>query len=179
MSAAEVGAGVETVEVRSGAYHDSVTLMQVSRTVAGVPGVLAGQVAMGTDLNLEVLRGMGFTVPDGAGPADLIVAVRAVDAAAHAAAADAVAAALAPAPGRASGPGTGSEVAPHRTSGAAVRALGAAAGGGGTLTLVSTPGAYAFVEAMDALESGADVLIFSDNVSVDQEVRLKQVAAER
>ena len=48
------------VELRTGAYFDSVTLMQVSRTVAAAPGVEAAQVAMATELNLEVIRGMGF-----------------------------------------------------------------------------------------------------------------------
>jgi FdrA protein len=32
---------------------------------------------------------------------------------------------------------------------------------------------------MDALEAGSDVMVFSDNVSVDQEVALKRVAAQR
>ena len=53
----------EHVEVRAGAYADSVALLQVSRTVAGTPGVEAAQVAMATDLNLEVLAQMGFTLP--------------------------------------------------------------------------------------------------------------------
>ena len=58
---------VEHVEVRSGAYHDSVTLLQVSRAVADVDGVRAAQVAMATPLNVEVLQGMGFAVPERAG----------------------------------------------------------------------------------------------------------------
>jgi FdrA protein len=41
------------------------------------------------------------------------------------------------------------------------------------------PGQHAFVEAMDALDSGCDVMIFSDNVPVDQEIWLKDRAAER
>lgn len=32
---------------------------------------------------------------------------------------------------------------------------------------------------MDALDAGSDVMIFSDNVPVEQEVALKQVAAQR
>ncbi|HEX7189538.1 MAG TPA: FdrA family protein, partial [Actinomycetes bacterium] len=67
------------VEVRRGAYHDSVTLMQVSRDVAAVDGVAAAQVAMGTGLNLDLMRGMGFDPPAEAGPNDLVVAVRADD----------------------------------------------------------------------------------------------------
>jgi FdrA protein len=45
--------------------------------------------------------------------------------------------------------------------------------------LVSVPGRYAFAEAMDALDAGCDVMIFSDNMPVEQEVFLKDLAAER
>ena len=52
-------------------------------------------------------------------------------------------------------------------------------GGGPRLALVSVPGQHAFVEAMDALEAGLDVLVFSDNVPLEQEVRLKAEAGRR
>jgi FdrA protein len=161
----------ERVEVRRGAYHDSVTLLQVSRTVAEVEGVTAAQVAMATDLNVEVLRRMSFDVPAEAGPNDLVVAVRAVDDDALAAADAAVARELAGRRG-ASGGGASPTERP-RTTGAAARA------GAATLAVVSVPGQHAFAEAMDALEAGLDVLVFSDNVPVEQEVRLKAEAARR
>ena len=63
------------VELRPGAYADSVTLLQVSRSVQGLPGVLAAQVAMATPLNVDVLTGMGFTVPAEATTNDLVVAL--------------------------------------------------------------------------------------------------------
>jgi len=44
---------------------------------------------------------------------------------------------------------------------------------------VSVPGRFALAEAMDALDAGCDVMIFSDNVPVEQEILLKDVAAER
>ena len=56
------------VEVRTGVYADSVTLLQVSRQVQQVAGVATAQVAMATPLNLEVLERMGFEVEaDGKG----------------------------------------------------------------------------------------------------------------
>ena len=61
------------VELRSGAYADSVALLQVSRDVAAIDGVLAAQVAMATPLNVDVLAGMGFDVP-AASPNDMVVA---------------------------------------------------------------------------------------------------------
>ena len=65
---------VTHVDVRRGAYHDSVTLLQVSRTVAEVDGVEAAQVAMATELNVEVLGTMGFEVPAGTTTNDRLVA---------------------------------------------------------------------------------------------------------
>ena len=48
---------VDSVEVRRGAYADSVRLMQVSQLVASGPGIDAAIVAMATELNLELARG--------------------------------------------------------------------------------------------------------------------------
>jgi FdrA protein len=164
------------VELRKGAYADSVTLLQVSRTVQGVDGVAAAQVAMATALNVEVLTEMGFEVPAEATPNDMVVAVRLTEDGSLDAALAGVASALAES-GRRRDSGS-SEEAPPRTTAAALRRLS----GGRTpdaIALVSVPGANAFVEAMDAVESGHDVMVFSDNVPVEQEVVLKRAAAEQ
>lgn len=160
----------EHVELRSGAYADSVTLLQVSRTVQGLAGVLAAQVAMATPLNVEVLAGMGFTVPPEATPNDLVVALRLAAEDDLAAALAGVDQALRDAGRRSEG---SAEIAPHRTTATALRRDPEG------IALVSVPGASALVEAMDAVDAGADVMIFSDNVPVDQEVALKRAAAER
>ena len=173
---ATTGALVEHLEVMTGAYHDSVTLMQVSRSASAVAGVDAALVGMGTELNLDLLAGMGFAVPDGTGPNDLVVAVRAVDDGALQAALAAAQAALA-------GPGPASSAAGvpalvPRTTGTAARAA-AARGTPATLALISVPGPHAFTEAMDALDAGLHVMVFSDNVPLEQEVALKEAAARR
>jgi FdrA protein len=155
------------VEIRS-AYADSVALLQVSRQVAATPGVQAAQVAMGTPLNLEVLAGMGFDVPP-CSPNDMVVALRLDTEDALPAALAAVSAALSPAAAPA---GAALSEAP-RTTGSALRRSGA------DLALVSVPGQHATVEAMDALDADRDVMIFSDNVPLEQEVVLKRVATER
>ena len=162
--------GLVHVELRPGAYADSVTLLQVSRTVQGVDGVAAAQVAMATTLNVEVLTQMGFVVPEDASPNDMVVALRLDDAGALDQALGGVESALREVNTPASGP---RDVAPPRTTATALR--GVADG----LVLVSVPGAHAMVEAMDALDAGCDVMVFSDNVPLDHEIRLKRVAAER
>lgn len=158
------------VELRPGAYADSVTLLQVSRTVQGLPGVTAAQVAMATALNTEVLAEMGFEVPAEATPNDMVVAIRLADPDALAAALEGVDRALRDASRRSDGP---SEVAPPRTTAGALRRTP------GAIAVVSVPGPSALVEAMDALDAGSDVMVFSDNVPVEQEVALKRAAAER
>ncbi len=158
------------VELRPGAYADSVTLLQVSRTVQGLAGVTAAQVAMATTLNLEVLEQMGFEIPSEATPNDMVVAVRLEDADGLDGALAGVDAALRDVNTPAAGP---RDLAPPRTTATALR--GVADG----IVLVSVPGAHAMVEAMDALDAGHDVMIFSDNVPVEQEVELKRVASDR
>ncbi len=59
---------------------------------------------------------------------------------------------------------------PARTTADAIRP-------GTTLVLVSTPGEHAVTEARDAIAAGVDVMVFSDNVSVADEVALKVDAA--
>jgi FdrA protein len=160
-------AGVELVEARRGVYADSVTLLQVSRQVAAATGVRAALVAMATELNLDLARGMGFTIPDATGPNDLLVAVRAEDEATLAAAAETLQAALSPPPtAGAAGP---ADAAPTSTGSALRRAPA-------DLVLVSVPGPSAFPEAVDALDAGSDLMIFSDNVPVAQEIALKRRA---
>ncbi len=160
----------EHVEARPGAYADSVTLMRVSADVRQADGVQAALIAMATELNLDLLPGMGFGPPPDIGPNDLLIAVRASDGAALTTALAAVDTALSNR--RVAGPGAAG-AQPPRTTAAAVRASGPG------LALISVPGRYAFAEAMDALEAGCDVMIFSDNVPVEQEITLKDIAAQR
>jgi FdrA protein len=157
------------VELRGGAYADSVTLLQVSRRVQDLPGVVTAQVAMATPLNLEVLERMGFAIPAEASVNHLVVAVRLEDDDAL----DGVRAEVDRALTERHTPAGDSREAPPRTTGSALRREP------GALVLVSVPGASAAVEAMDALEAGSDVLVFSDHVPLDQEVALKRYAAAR
>jgi FdrA protein len=158
------------VEARAGAYADSVTLMQVTAQAQAVEGVQAALVAMATDLNLELLAGLGLAAPERAGPNDLLVAIAADGDASLASALTVVESALSARPAdQAAGP---AEQPPRTTLSAARRS-------GPGLALISVPGQHAFAEAADALEAGCDVMIFSDNVPVEQEIWLKDRAAER
>jgi FdrA protein len=160
----------EHVEARAGAYADSVTLMQISSDARHADGVQAALIAMATDLNLDLLTAMGFQPPPAVKPDYLLIAIRAGDDTTLSRALAAVDTALS-GPARAQ-PGPAQARAP-RTTAAAARAAGPG------LALISVPGRYAFAEAVDALDAGCDVMIFSDNVPVEQEIVLKDIAARR
>lgn len=159
----------DVVRVRTGVYHDSVSLMRVSRAASALPGVEVAMVAMATELNLQIAAELGFDLPP-AGPADLLIALRGGGT-------DPLEGAFAELDGLLDGlswsPSGGVAVEhPPRTVRAAARSRAAA------LALVSVPGPHAFAEALDAVEAGLSVMIFSDNVPVEQEVLLKRRAAE-
>lgn len=160
---------IDRIAVRPGTYHDSVRLMQASRTLRQDPQVEEALVAMATPLNLELLQGMGFD-PLGigdAGPNDLVVAVRAADEDAATRAHDRLDAVLSNGTPREAGMST--EPVAHVVGSAAA---------GANLALVSVPGEHAFVEAMDALAHGLHVMVFSNNVPAWQELKLKATADE-
>jgi FdrA protein len=132
--------------------------------------VQAAQVAMATELNVDVLTSMGFDVPAQAGPNDLVIALRTDTPDAVAAGLAAVADALAALRATSDSGGGDDTVAP-RTLGSAAARVDA------TLAVISVPGQHAVTEAFDAITSGLSVMLFSDNVSVEDEVHLKDAAA--
>lgn len=165
------------VEIRRSTYHDSVALMQVSQQVRATPGVQEAQVGMGTELNLGLLREAGFAVPPEVGANDLVVALRAEDAQTLDAARARLESLLAGLHERAVRAGDGQGAS---AGGAAPRTIGSAARRShASIALVSTPGEHAVLDALDAIGSGLSVLLFSDNVPVADEIRLKDAAAAR
>jgi FdrA protein len=161
--------GVRSVVLRSGVYADSVRLMQVSRDVGAAEGVSAVLVAMATPLNLDLAANMGLAPDEPASPEQLLIAIRATDDEALAAATAAVDAALA---ARERSTATAATI-PLRTIGAGLDELPLDAE---ALAIVSVPGQYAVAEAADAIAAGRSVLVFSDGVPVEHEVLLKRAA---
>ena len=159
-------------EVRRATYLDSIVLMRISRQIAALPGIEEAGLIIGTPANKEILRDAGILGPESATaePSDLILALRASDALAGQAAL-AEASRLIDQP---SALGTTAAVESSRTIRAAVQRLPAA-----NLALISVPGDFAVVEARKALEFGLHVMIFSDNVPIEDEAALKRQARER
>lgn len=160
----------ETVDIRRGVYHDSVTLMQVSQQVKMTPGISDALIGMGTELNLDLMREVGFDVPADVGVNDLVVALRGADEASLEAGLAALEVVFAELHARSRQTSAAQEVAP--------RTIGSAAGRGeASIALISTPGRHAVVDALDAIGAGLSVMLFSDNISVADEIALKDAAA--
>lgn len=153
-------------------YLDSVVQLAGTRTMRQVEGVEWASAAMATPANLETLGSEGFDAGqwDGADAGDLFIAVRA---ASDEAVAEAVAAGEQAMFTRSA---AGSGGAPQRSARTVAEALEIAPDS--SVAVVSVPGDYAALEAHQALTAGLHVLLFSDNVSVDAEVELKERAAE-
>src|SRR5215470_10051881 len=159
-------------EVRRSTYLDSIVLMRISRQLAELPGVEEAGLVIGTPANKEILREAHILGPDGAKaePGDLIVALRAKDSAA-AEAALAEAKRLLEHPEISGAPALENA---SRTMRAAFQRMPDA-----NLALISVPGHFAAAEARKALAFGLNVMIFSDNVPIEEEMALKREARER
>ena len=128
---------------------------------------------MATPLNTELAAGLGFSIPDGVGPNDLLIAIDGVDQQAVDAALAELETALT---ARAGPPLAGGRAARARPR---PSAAAAAAHPDAALVLLSVPGPAVLGEAMDAIEAGRHVMIFSDNVSVADEITIKDAGAAR
>jgi succinyl-CoA synthetase alpha subunit len=157
-------------ELRKGFYLDSVALMRLSREITSHPGVLEAALMMGTPSNQAIMRTAGLLADAVAAQGnDLIVAIKAEsEEAARVAFAQALKALAKPKSGA-----TGDVAWRPRSIAAAVKAAPEA-----NLALISVPGEFAAAEARKALNRGLNVLLFSDNVSLADELSLKQQARD-
>jgi FdrA protein len=159
--------------IHRNSYRDSVELMGIAAQLEGLEGIQRAGLVMATPANLGVLAeaGLSAAVPDGAGPNDLVVAVAADDESTADAALARAAALLSEGSGAADGP--------HEVRAAQTLDEGLAELPGANLVLISTPGTYATAESLRALKRGLNVFLFSDNVPIEDEIRLKTLADER
>ena len=165
--------GAVANRVRRGFYLDSVALMRISASLSASEGVESASLMIGTPSNLAILDEAGLLTGEGraAGPDDLVIAVRAETE-------EALAAALATAEASLEGSAEGG---PGGRAATRFPGMRAACEGlpGANLAIVSVPGPFAAREARRALAAGLNVLVFSDNVPVEEEVALKREARER
>ncbi|HPE88884.1 MAG TPA: acyl-CoA synthetase FdrA [Spirochaetia bacterium] len=163
---------MKRITVKRGAYYDSVFLMLATRGLKGIAGVRDAIVAMATPMNVELLGDMGFPSAelDGLGPNDLVVAV---DAEGDQAAEAAVKEAFESLTKKKAAEAAGGVAKVGSLSAALARDPDA------NVAVISVPGAYAAREARKALEAGLHTMVFSDNVSLEDEIALKKLAVSK
>ncbi|MBB3040964.1 acyl-CoA synthetase FdrA [Nocardioides soli] len=159
------------IDIRKNTYLDSVSLMSMSTKANAVEGVTQALLGMATPMNKEVLLNVGVQDPaiDAAKPSDLMIVIDAADDLIDAAiqAVDDILAR------KNASAGDAAEIR-YRTLDGAFEEVPDS-----NLVLISVNGAFAAREARKALVAGKHVMIFSDNVSVEDEIELKALAHEK
>lgn len=148
--------------VKKNRYVDSVSLMGVSDRVMTLKGVENVEAQMATAANLDVLNLLGYELPDGVTANDLVIAITAQDDACYAAALKMVEDII---------DRKNVENDKHYSD---LREINLEEDPY-DLCQISLPGEYAAAEAKKALEMGMDLFIFSDNVSIEEELEIKQL----
>lgn len=157
-------------EVRKGYYLDSVALMRLSREINAMDGVIDAALMMGSPSNIVIMQHAGLISDShGARSNDLVLVLKATSEALARAALTAAVAAL----DRPKQVSSGADDWRPRSIASAVRAHPKA-----NLCLISVPGDFAAAESRKALRRGLNVMMFSDNVSIEDELSLKQEARE-
>ncbi len=162
---------MKRIVVHKNSYYDSVFLMSINQDVKSVPGIRDAVVAMGTEMNRDLLKDMKLTNDDvdSASPNDLIIALEGESTEAVSEAEDVAGKLL-------SKKGGSSEEGEYRpTSLEAAKNVEPAA----NVSIISLPGEYAAREVRKSLRHGMHVMLFSDNVPLEQEIELKKTAKER
>ena len=159
--------------IQKNSYMDSVELMVLSKKLGKFEGVEDATVMMGTQANLDIMRkgGFGSEKLEEARPNDMVIAVKAESEDAVAGVVQAVAEAL-----------KGKKASAAKTGGMQVIKSWEAAeelDEDYNVALISVPGEYAAEEAEEALKLGKHVMLFSDNVTEEDEKKIKDLAHEK
>jgi FdrA protein len=153
-------------------YRDSVSLMQFSEKLRALAGINQASAIMATENNINLLlesRLLPSAVP--ASPNDVLIVVEGQDEVSVQAALEQAETLLKQKP--AEGQDGASRTTPPRSIEMGVKSMP-----GANFVLISTPGEYAAAEALKALRQGLHVMLFSDNVSLEDEIKLKEYARQ-
>lgn len=157
--------------IKKNTYFDSVTLMTLSTKANNIPGIQQVNISMGTTMNKEVLRSVGLysSEADEAKPGDMMIVYQFED-------------------------GFDPESLENDILDLMVRKddgehsseqifssleMASKVNPDAGIAVVSVPGTYAARVAKKALSEGLHVMIFSDNVTIEDEIALKTEAHEK
>lgn len=155
-------------------YQDSLKLMRVSSEIKSMQGIEQAFAFMGTEINKKTRASVGLLVGEAAdaGPDDLVLVVQGKGEQAVKYALECFERKIMTVEKEKSK--SGLEDAQSRTIEKAMTKLPHA-----NLAIISVPGEYAAAQAAKALNQGLNVHIFSDNVTIEDEIRLKELGRKK
>ncbi|MEW6671858.1 MAG: hypothetical protein AB1427_09140, partial [Thermodesulfobacteriota bacterium] len=160
--------------IKKNTYQDSMKLMQLQKLLNNLPGVISTGVVMGTAVNKNQLKlaGLYSSTLEEAGPNDLCIAIKGESTNGISAALDEIEKVFHSRQNSLSY--TNDIDVQPKTISSAVRSMPNA-----NIAVISVPGRFASFEAMKALQAGLHVFLFSNNVSIEDEISLKAVAEQK
>lgn len=161
----------EKVIIEKNAYHDSVTLMSLSSKINSLDAVEQAVVSMATQMNKDLLENIGLLTEEAkaATENDLIIALKADTAERVEEVMGIVETEL-----------TAKKTKKGKDKGYAVKTVDSAidAMPEANIAIISVPGKYAAREAKKVLKKGMHVMLFSDDVSIEDERALKEMGRD-
>lgn len=159
------------VIIKKNSYYDSVTLMSLSASVMQQEGVEEAVVSMATPMNKELLQNVGM-LTDAANEsteADLIIAVKMKTS-------EQIDEVIAKIEEQLT-----AKKSPSKKGSKIVKTISAAKANlpDANIAVISVPGEYAAREARRAIKQGLHVMLFSDNVSIEDEKELKELGRKK
>lgn len=158
--------------VKKNNYQDSINLMLLTNEVNALEGVSKSSVMMGTDANKDIFQNSGLLTDEAASasPSDMVIVLDVEDEGVVEQALSTIDTFLSDLSVKRGKSGITTATSFEQS----LELLPEA-----NLALFSIPGEYAADEMMKALEAGLSVFSFTDNVTLEDEVRLKDFAHER
>ena len=158
--------------IKPNSYQDSINLMLLTNEVSTIEGVIQSQVMMGTDANKDIFKTANLYTDEveKASPNDMVIVVETEDESVVEKVLERSEKFLTDLSVKKDASGTKNV----KNWDEAIEVLPDA-----NLALFSIPGIYAASEIEKALDRGLHVFSFSDNVSLEDEIRLKKKAHEK
>lgn len=159
------------IEIKKNEYYDSVTLMSLSAEIERKNEGCQLLVAMATKMNIDLLSNMGFdnNILDELTNNDLVIAVNGVEEENYKEILNQVKEKL-----------NGSNNSLDKKADKVYSTIGEAVKDKDyNLGVISLPGKYAYLEARKLLDNDINVMLFSDNMTIEEEVELKKYALSK
>lgn len=160
---------MKKILVKHNYYKDSITLMSITNTIKSLDNIINVSVSMGTSMNKEILKNIGFidSQIDDATDKDMIIALEAKDNNI-----DSLLEIIDNEMNKKQSKNSSQDVYDNTLY--AINDNDDL-----NLAIISIPGSYAYREVKTCLDNNINVMLFSDNMSIEEEKKLKEYASSK